>query len=140
MLASDSLKELRVALTVDNFDEAVRLYRDGLGLSVVKAWDEPTGRGAILAAGRATLELLDRPQAEFIDQAEVGQRVAGPVRLALEFPDIQTAIEAARLMGARLVHDSAITPWNTLNARLEAPDGMQLTFFQDPPTNAPESS
>ncbi|MBX3082294.1 MAG: VOC family protein [Anaerolineae bacterium] len=132
MAASNEIRELRVALTVDDFDEAVRLYRDGLGLSVVKAWDEPTGRGVILAAGQATLELIDRPQAEFIDQAEVGQRVAGPVRLALEFPDIQSAITAARAMGARLVHDPAITPWDSLNARLEAPDGMQITFFQQP--------
>lgn len=132
MAASNAIRELRVALTVEDFDEAVRLYRDGLGLSVVKAWDEPTGRGVILAAGQATLELIDRPQAEFIDQAEVGQRVAGPVRLALEFPDIQTAITAARAMGGRLLHDPAITPWHSLNARLEAPDGMQLTFFQQP--------
>jgi catechol 2,3-dioxygenase-like lactoylglutathione lyase family enzyme len=131
MAESNGIRELRVALTVDDFDEAVRLYRDGLGLATVKAWDEPTGRGMILAAGQATLELIDRPQAEFIDQAEVGKRVAGPVRLALEFPDIETAIVAARSMGATLVHEPAITPWNSLNARLEAPDGMQLTFFQE---------
>ena len=136
MTQPNGILELRVALTVDDFDTALRLYRDGLGLAVVKAWDEPTGRGVILAAGQATLELIDRPQAEFIDQVEVGKRVAGPVRLALEFPDIQTAMKAARSMGATLVADPAITPWHTLNARLEAPDGMQLTFFQDPPTDA----
>jgi lactoylglutathione lyase len=40
--------EFRVALTVEDYDEALRFYRDGLGLPVEEAWDRPDGRGAIL--------------------------------------------------------------------------------------------
>ncbi|MEL6151412.1 MAG: VOC family protein [Chloroflexota bacterium] len=131
MLKSDTITELRIALTVENLDEALKLYREGLGFSVVKEWDEATGRGVILSAGRATLELIDSAQAEHIDQVEVGERIAGPVRLAMEFPDLQSAINAAKSTGARLIHEPVLAPWNTHVARLEAPDGMQITFFKD---------
>src|SRR5690242_16300073 len=87
------VEELRVALTVDDYDRALAFYRDGLGLSVVEEWARPEGRGAILAAGRATLEVLSRDQAEHIDEVEVGRRVAGPVRLAIEVPDSAASAE-----------------------------------------------
>ncbi|MEX1246939.1 MAG: hypothetical protein WEA61_00530 [Anaerolineales bacterium] len=32
--------------------------------------------------------------------------------------------------GASLVHDPVLTPWNDFNARVQAPDGMQITLFQ----------
>ncbi len=130
MQLHNEIKELRVALTVDDFEQAIRLYRDGLGLALVQEWATPEGRGMILAAGRATLELIDRDQAALIDQVEVGERVAGPVRLAFEVQDAQAAVDAGCAAGARLVHPPVRTPWGHRNARLAAPNGMQLTFFQ----------
>ena len=53
------VRELRLAVTVENYDDAVRFYRDVLGLPVIQEWAEPAGSGAILDAGHATLELLD---------------------------------------------------------------------------------
>jgi uncharacterized glyoxalase superfamily protein PhnB len=32
--------------------------------------------------------------------------------------------------GAVLVHQPVMTPWGDLNARLQDPDGMQITLFQ----------
>lgn len=122
--------ELRVALTVADFDAAVRFYRDGLGLAKVYGWDNPDGRGVILAAGRATLELIDDAQADLIDRVEAGRRVSGPVRLALEVTDVEAAAQAGQLAGARLLRGPVVTPWGHRNARLAAPDGMQLTFFE----------
>jgi lactoylglutathione lyase len=121
--------ELRLALTVADFDRAVAFYRDGLGLPEVESWDHPDGRGAILAAGRATLELLSLDQAATIDAVEVGERVAGPVRIALEVEDSRAT--AARLVdqGATALGDPVITPWQHRNVRLSAPDGMQLTIY-----------
>jgi catechol 2,3-dioxygenase-like lactoylglutathione lyase family enzyme/heme-degrading monooxygenase HmoA len=123
-------RELRVALTVDQFEQALAFYRDGLNLPVAQAWATPTGRGAVLEAGRATLELIDASQANLIDQIEVGARVAGPVRLAFQVPQVDAAIAAAQAAGARLLHAPVETPGQHRNARLVAPDGMQLTFFQ----------
>ncbi len=79
-IATAGVRELRVALTVENFEQAVAVYRDGLRLPVVKEWSAPEGRGLILGAGRGTIELLDRADAEHTDAVEAGARVAGPVR------------------------------------------------------------
>ncbi len=123
------VRELRVALTVEDYAAAVAFYRDALGLPVRLAWDEPEGSGTILDAGRATLELLSADQAALIDRVEVGRRVAGPVRLALEVEDsARTAAELAAA-GGELVAPAAETPWGDRNARVQAPDGMQLTLF-----------
>jgi catechol 2,3-dioxygenase-like lactoylglutathione lyase family enzyme len=69
--------ELRLVLTVENFEQALAFYRDALGLEELPAWEDQEGRVAILDAGRATLELVDEGQAEAIDRIEVGRRVAG---------------------------------------------------------------
>jgi catechol 2,3-dioxygenase-like lactoylglutathione lyase family enzyme len=125
------LMELRLVLTVDDFEQALSLYRDGLGLPEHAAWEaeDEGGRIAILDAGRATLELVNEAQAAAIDRIEVGERVAGPVRIAFEVDDSEAV--AARLVaaGARLVAEPVTTPWNDRNVRVEAPDGMQLTLF-----------
>jgi lactoylglutathione lyase len=72
-------RELRVALTVEDYEAALRFYRDVLGLPVVEAWDDPGDRrGVVLAAGRATLELLSTAQAELVDEVELEPRPAGP--------------------------------------------------------------
>jgi lactoylglutathione lyase len=122
--------ELRLVLTVDNFDQALGFYRDALGLPELEQW-ETTGdaRIAILDGGRATLELVNEAQAAAIDDVEVGSRVAGRLRIAIEVADSPTL--AARLVaaGAEQLADPVLTPWNDLNIRLRAPDGLQLTLF-----------
>lgn len=52
--------ELRVALTVADFDEAVAFYRDALGLEQVADWSGEDGRVVLLSAGRAMIELFDQ--------------------------------------------------------------------------------
>lgn len=126
---ANPVRELRVALTLEDYEQAVAFYRDALGLPVRMSWDEPEGKGTILEAGRATLELLSREQAELIDRVEVGRRVAGPVRLALEVEDSERTAEELVEAGAELVAPAIETPWGDLNARVRAPDGMQLTLF-----------
>ena len=121
--------ELRIALTVQNFDEALAFYRDALGLEQIADWSSGTGRVIVLDAGRATLELLDDAQAETVDAIEAGRRVSGTVRLALQVADSEDL--AARLVaaGAAQVAPPVLTPWGDRNARVQAPDGMQLTLF-----------
>ena len=123
--------ELRLVLTVDDFDEALAFYRDALGLPELAAW-ESTGEARIrlLDAGRATLELLSGPQTELVDEIEVGRRgVSGPVRLALEVTDSEAAAQRLVAAGAAEVAPPVTTPWGDRNARVRAPDGMQLTLF-----------
>ena len=127
---SVGVHELRVALTVDDFDRAATLYRGGLGLPVVQEWESPQGRGLVLAVERATVELVDGAQADHIDRVEVGWRVSGPVRLAFEVPDVESAAASLRGRGAHVLGEPALTPWGHLNQRLQSTDGMQLTLFQ----------
>ena len=121
--------EFRVVLTVADFDGAVAFYRDALGLEQVADWSSEKGRVVVLEAGRATLELFDEAQAETVDLIEAGRRVSGPVRLALEVGDSE--VTAGRLVaaGAAEVAPPVTAPWGDRNARIQAPDGMQLTLF-----------
>jgi len=125
------VREMRLVVTATDYDEAVHFYRDILGLPERAAYSSPDGQVVILEAGRATLEIADPAQAEFIDRVEVGRRVAGHIRVAFEVAD--SGEMAARLAanGATLVADATTTPWETLNARLDAPAGLQLTLFSD---------
>ena len=132
-----NIHEVRIALTVDDFDRAVAFYRDALRLPEVEAWDRPDGRGLILDAGRATLELFDQQQAETLDRIEVGRRVSGVVRFALHVDDPDAAAAELVGAGATLEHETVRTWWGDRNARVRAPDGMQLTLFT-PPEVAPE--
>jgi lactoylglutathione lyase len=127
---ADGVLEMRLVVTAPDYDEALRFYRDVLGLPEIGAFDDGGGRVSILDAGRATLELSDVPHAEHIDRLEVGRRVAGHIRVAFKVPD--AAVATARLVagGAALVAAPVETPWRSLNARLEAPAGLQLTLFQ----------
>lgn len=123
------MAELRVALTVPDFDQALRFYRDALGLEQIADWSSDEGRVVLLEAGRATLELFDEAQAEYVDRIEAGHRVSGPVRLALEVPDSEEAARRLIEAGAEQVTAPVTTPWGDRNARVQAPDGMQLTLF-----------
>ncbi|CCH30292.1 VOC family protein [Actinosynnema sp. NPDC047251] len=123
--------ELRLVVTAADYDEALRFYRDVLGLPERAAFSSPGGRVTILEAGRATLEIADPPHAEYIDQVEVGHRVAGHVRVAFEVADSAATTREPAAAGATVVAEPVKTPWNSLNARLEAPAGLQLTLFTE---------
>ncbi len=121
--------ELRVALTVKNFDQALAFYRDAVGLDQLADWSSETGRVVVLGAGRATLELLDEAQAATVDAVEAGRRVSGPVRLAAGVADSEDLAERLAAAGAVPVAPPVLTPWGDRNARVQTPDGMQLTLF-----------
>jgi methylmalonyl-CoA/ethylmalonyl-CoA epimerase len=122
--------ELRVALTTSDYERLVRFYSAGLGIEPAAIWNNDGGKALILELGKATLELFDERQAEVIDQLEVGQRLSGQIRFALQVPDLNAAIERLLAHGAILVHEPVMTPWGDYNARLQDPDGMQVTLFQ----------
>jgi lactoylglutathione lyase len=121
--------ELRVTLTVKDFDQALAFYRDVLGLEQVADWSSASGRVVALDAGRATLELFDEAQAASVDDIEAGRRVSGTIRFALRVADSEDMARRLVAAGAEEVAPPVLTPWGDRNARLQAPDGMQLTLF-----------
>jgi lactoylglutathione lyase len=118
-------------VTAPDYDEALRFYRDVLGLPERAVFKSPNGRVAILEAGRATLELTDPIHAAFVDEIEVGRRVAGHIRVAFEVDDSVATTAALAAAGADMIAEPTRTPWNSLNSRLEAPAGLQLTLFTE---------
>ena len=124
--------ELRVALTVPDFDQAVAFYRDTLGLEQLADWSGEDGRVILLEAGRATLELFDERQAESVDRIEAGRRVSGPVRLALSVDAVESTADRLIAAGAEAMAPPVAPPWGGRNARIRTPDGMQLTLFSEP--------
>ena len=127
-----SVHQLRVVVTAEDYDEALRFYRDVLGLPELGAFSGEHGDVTILDAGRATLELSDPAHADFIDEVEVGARVAGHIRIAFEIEDAAETTRRLAAAGARVLAEPTPTPWGSLNSRLEAPAGLQLTLFQEP--------
>jgi lactoylglutathione lyase len=128
---SEKIKQLRLVVTADDYEEALRFYRDVLGLTQEAAFVSHGGHVTILDAGRATLEITDRRHAEYIDEVEVGRRVAGHIRVAFEVADSAAVTAQLQDAGAQVIAEPTVTPWNSLNARLEGPAGLQLTIFQE---------
>lgn len=129
--------QLRLVVEAADFEEAVAFYRDTLGLREEFSV-ESDGHAQVVAlqAGRATLEIINPAQRRLIDELEVGREVSRKIRVAFEVADART--DTARLVeqGAALVAAPTETPWRSLNSRLEAPAGLQITLFQElDPTN-----
>jgi lactoylglutathione lyase len=127
------VRQLRLVVTAEDYDQALHFYRDALGLPEEASFTAGGGRVTILDAGRATLEITDPAHAAHIDEVEVGRRVAGHIRVAFEVADSAATTGALVEAGAELVAAPRRTPWNSLNARLEAPASLQLTLFTELP-------
>ena len=129
-MKKNDVLELRVAITTDDFNRLANFYLEGLGLEPSQQWPEDQGKALVLALGQATLEVFDEKQADTVDQIEVGKRVSGRVRFALQVPDLDAAVDRLIDFGAAQVHDPVETPWGDRTARFEDPDGMQVTLYQ----------
>ena len=126
--------QMRLVVQADDYEEAVRFYRDALGLREELAIAGQGGANVtILDAGRATLELVNAAQQRYIDEVEVGRPVAGKYRVAFEVTDTARAMRRLAEAGAEVIAEPVETPWRSLNARLAAPAGLQLTLFEEAP-------
>lgn len=132
------VRQLRLVVETEDLTGAVAFYRDVLGLTVELDLESEGGaRVVILDAGRATLELANPAQKRYIDEVEVGRPVAPKMRVAFEVEDATTVTNQLVEAGAELIAPPTATPWRSLNSRLQAPAGLQLTIFEelDPPAS-----
>ena len=127
-----SVLQMRLVVETPDYDEALRFYRDVLGAEVeLQIHGDRGEKVTILDVGRATLELSNPAQVEMIDDVEVGRRVSPRLRVAFEVADAESATSRLVEAGAELVAPPTLTPWSSLNSRLNAPAGLQLTLFQE---------
>lgn len=132
MTSDRTVRQLRLVVRVDDFDEVLTFYRDVLGMPVEEAYEgDGDARVAILDAGRATLEIANRAQVEMIDRVETDGATSPRLRVALEVEDADGVTERLVAGGAELVASPRETPWRSLNSRLEAPGGLQITVFAE---------
>lgn len=125
--------QLRVVVQASAFEQTLAFYRDVVGMPQAEAYEADGGaRVAILAAGRATLEIANPAQVEFIDRVETdGAAPSDRIRLGLEVADTAAAVSRLSDAGAEVEASARETPWRSINARLRGPAGLQLTLFQE---------
>ncbi|SEG99868.1 Uncharacterized conserved protein PhnB, glyoxalase superfamily [Nonomuraea solani] len=127
-----AVRQLRLVVEAEDYEAALTFYRDVLGLPEEAAFSTGDGaRVAILDAGRATLEIANPAQKKMIDDVEVGRQVAPKFRVAFEVDDARQTTERLVAAGADEVAPPTVTPWESLNARLDAPGGVHITVFQE---------
>jgi predicted enzyme related to lactoylglutathione lyase len=127
-----SVRQMRLVVEAEDYDEAVRFFRDVLGLPEELAVSGPDGAHVtILDAGRATLELANPAQKRYIDEVEVGRPVAPKFRVAFQVTDADAMTQRLTDAGAELIAAPTETPWRSRNARLAAPAGVQVTLFEE---------
>ena len=124
--------QLRLVVETADFEEAVAFYRDAMGLTE-EFYVESEGGARVMAlqAGRATLEIVNPSQRRLIDQLEVGREVSRTIRVAFQVADATSATARLAAAGADLIAPPTETPWRSLNSRLEAPAGLQITLFEE---------
>jgi predicted enzyme related to lactoylglutathione lyase len=124
--------QLRVVVEAADYEAAVAFYRDALGLPEYLAFAEGGDeRVVILDAGRATLEIANPAHKRAIDRIEAGGAESPHIRLAFEVEDTAGMTRRLEGVGGRVVAEPVVTPWKSLNSRLDAPAGVQITLFQE---------
>jgi catechol 2,3-dioxygenase-like lactoylglutathione lyase family enzyme len=125
--------ELRVCLKVSDLDSAVRLYRDGLGMSVVDEWTHPGGqRGVLFGAVYAAVELFDEAQWDLVDESETGARLGRDHGLRLEVSDVdrlRALADRLEAVGATATAEVTRTPWDQTCLRMADANHEQLSLF-----------
>lgn len=135
------VRQLRLVVEVEDYDEALAFYRDALGLHELAAFQgEGEARVAILHAGAATLEIANSAQKRMIDAVEADGEPSARLRVALEVDSTSAVTERLVAAGANLIATPRETPWKSINSRLGAPGSLQVTLFQELEPVAPRES
>jgi predicted enzyme related to lactoylglutathione lyase len=131
--SSRRVLQMRLVVEAADYEDAVRFYRDVLGAAEeLQLHGDGGERVTILDVGRATLEISSPEQVEMIDRVEVGRRVSPKLRVAFEVADAPEVTDHVVRAGADLLAAPTRTPWGSLNSRLAAPGGIQITVFEEP--------
>ncbi|MBF4632851.1 VOC family protein [Agreia pratensis] len=127
-----SVRQLRLVVEADDYDAAVAFYRDALGLTEQAAYvGEGDAKVMILNAGLATLEIANPAQKRMIDRVEAEGKPSARIRIAFEVDDSPSVTNDLIEAGAELIAEPRETPWRSVNSRLEAPAGLQVTVFHE---------
>jgi uncharacterized glyoxalase superfamily protein PhnB len=129
--STSTVRQLRLVVEAEDYEAAVAFYRDALGLTEQAAFEgEGDAKVLILNAGMATLEIANPAQVRMIDRVEADGHPSPKLRIAFQVDDAQQVTDDLVDAGATLIASPRETPWRSLNARLDAPAGLQVTVFK----------
>lgn len=126
---TEPARELRFAITVDDLETAVRVFRDAFGVAVLEEFTHGDGRGVIMEVPSATLELFDAAYTDHVDEIEAGRPIGERIRIAVRVDALERAATALADEGGVPEADPVTTPWGDRNHRWRIPGAMQLTLF-----------
>lgn len=127
-----AVRQLRLIVEAEDYEAALTFYRDVLGLTEQAVFEgDGDARVTILEAGRATLELSNPSQVKMIDQVEADGQPSAKIRVAFEVDDSAAKTKELVEAGGTLIAEPRETPWKSLNSRVAAPAGLQVTLFQE---------
>ncbi len=101
------MKINHIGVAVANLEDALKFYKDVLGLELIGKEEVPEERVkvAMLRAGPARIELLEALDSESPIAKFIAKRGEGIHHIALEVDDIDEVNERLRGMGVQLVYD-----------------------------------
>ena len=110
-----------IGIAVNNLDEALKVYRDALGLAVMQITDEPEQkvRVAFLPRGGSEIELLEPYEGDGPVRKFMEKRGEGIHHICLEVDDIEATLAQLATQGVQLIDT---TP--RLNSR-----GQKIAFI-----------
>ena len=120
-----------VAIRVKDFDETVRFYKDGLGLSERLAWGEGDGRAIMLDAGNDNC-------VEIFAGGKSAPVEGNITHFALRTADCDAALKRAQAAGATVTVEpksvkipARTGPFSVRIAFIRSPGGEVVEFFQE---------
>lgn len=114
----------RTLLRPSDFPEAVRWYRDVLGLSIYREYGiDGRATGVVFFLGGGFLELVSG-----------GSPVAQtPVALWLQVPDVDAEHERLGERDVTVVREPVTEPWGLRECWIAGPDDTQIVLVEVPP-------
>ncbi len=117
---SDGVRVHHLAVVVADLDQALRFWRDALGLQVSHIEDVPeqASQVAFLPAGEAEIELVRPTTANSGVARYLAKRGAGMHHICLSVPDLRASLQRLAAQGVRLINPEPMT----------GSDGRQYAF------------
>src|SRR5579862_2636093 len=110
MTGSNDIKIDHLGIAVRSLDDALKFYRDQLGLDVSLRETVQLERVnvAMLPLGEPRIELLEPTQADSVIGKFLEKRGEGLHHVALRVPDLQASVERLKSEGARLLGEPRV--------------------------------
>jgi methylmalonyl-CoA epimerase len=96
-----------LGVAVRSIDDALRFYRDQLGLTVALRETVPAEKvhAAMLPLSESRIELLEASEPDSVIAKFIDKRGEGLHHVAIQVPDLDAAVDRLRASGARVLND-----------------------------------